>query len=181
MVSILLADGFEESEALITADLLRRAGIEVALTGLSGDVVVSSHQIKVIPDNKISDLHVDDLNMVILPGGLGGVDGIKRDTRAMELLHQCHDRGCFLAAICAAPTILAQLGFLKGLDAVCYPGMEDQMGDAMCKGKAFVVVSGRMITGEACGSTFLFALKLIELLKGKEMAEQVRHEIYYHG
>ena len=180
MVSILLADGFEESEALITADILRRSGVEVMLTGLTGGPVVSSHKVTVVPDCSIEALAADKLEMLILPGGLGGVSGIESSAPARELIRQCHGKGVYLAAICAAPTILANMGYLDDQEAVCYPGMEDQMGSAICSGAHKVVIADRIITGEACGSTFPFALTLAALLKGDEVAERVKHEIHYH-
>lgn len=181
MVSILLADGFEESEALITADLLSRAGVEVTLTGLTADPVVGSHKIWVIPDASIEQINPDQLEMLVLPGGLGGVSGIESSKKADALIKACFKKNIYLAAICAAPTILANMGLLDGVEAVCYPGMEDQMGSAVCTGKSHVVVSDRIITGEACGSTFPFALTLVSLLKGNETAERIKHEIHYHS
>lgn len=181
MVCILLGEGFEESEALITADLLRRAGVEVALTSLEGATVTSSHGITVQADKTLAEIDTDELEMLVLPGGLGGVESIEMDLFATALIQKARDKGIYLAAICAAPTILAGMGLLDRRQAVCYPGMEDQMGSAVVRKGAPVVVDGRIVTGEAAGSTFQFALKLVEILKGKAVSQQVRDAVHFRG
>jgi len=181
MVSILLGKGFEESEAIVPADLLRRAGIEVALTALEGAEVVSSHGIAVKADMALKDVDADSVDLLFLPGGLGGVQAIQSCPAALELIRAVYDKGKYVTAICAAPTILGGMGLLKGRKAVCYPGMEDGLtGAVVCKGQG-VVVDGNVVTGEAAGSAFPFGLKLVELLKGPQAAEQVKHAVYYHG
>ena len=181
MVAILLGKGFEESEALVPADLLRRAGIQVALVGLDGLQVAGSHGITVTADTTLDQLDPDGLKMLMLPGGLGGVEAISGDMRAQALIQHCYDHGCWLAAICAAPTILANLGMLDRRRAVCYPGMEDLMGSAVVQKGVQVVVDGHIVTGEGPGSAFPFGLKLVEVLKGAETAGQVRHAVHYHS
>ena len=159
MVIILLGTGFEESEAVIPLDLLRRAGVEVSTAGVTGTQVTSSHGITVTADCVLSDVDAAQVEMVILPGGLGGVD---------------------VAAICAGPTILAKLGITDGRKAVCYPGMEGEMGQADMQAGVTVAVDGNVITGQAAGAAFDFGLKLVELLKGAAAAEEVRHAVHYH-
>lgn len=181
MVSILLAEGFEEAEALVPADLLRRAGAEVALTGVTGRTVAGGHGISVVCDITVDEINPDQLELVVLPGGLGGVEGILNSESALELVQEAAVRGKWVAAICAAPTILAQLGLLDGRAAVCYPGMEDQMSPAAVRPGQRVVQDGPFITGEAAGSAFDFGLKLVEVLRGAEAAAQVRDAVHYHG
>ena len=181
MVAILLGTGFEEAEAMVPADLLRRAGIEVALVGLEGRQVSGSHGIPVIADTTLEELDRDTVDMLMLPGGLGGVEAISSNVHAQALIQYCYDHGRWLAAICAAPTILANLGMLDRRRAVCYPGMEDLMGSAVVQKGSPVVVDGHIITGEAAGSSFPFGLKLVEILKGASAAEQVCHAVHYHG
>ena len=180
MVTILLADGFEESEALVPADLLRRAGVEVRLAGLGGVTVTGGHGITVTADTTMAQISPDELDMLVLPGGLGGVNAILGSQPALALVQSAWDRGCYLAAICAAPTILAHLGISDRRSAVCYPGMEELMGSAVVQVGTPVVVDGRMVTAEAAGSAFPFGLKLVELLRGAETADRVRHEVHYH-
>ncbi len=181
MVYLLLGEGFEESEAIVPADLLRRAGVEVRLTALKGKEVTSSHAIQVACDCALEDVNEDEAEMLILPGGLGGVNAILGCESALGLIQRCGDKGSYIAAICAAPTILAHLGMLDRRNAVVYPGMEDQMLSAVVKKGSRVVTDGHLITAEAAGSAFDFGLKLVEVLKGAEAAQEVRHAVHYHG
>lgn len=181
MVAILLGNGFEEAEAIVPADLLRRAGIEVALTALEGTQVTSSHNITIKADASLSDLEMDRLELLFLPGGMGGVEAIQGCPAALELVRAVYDKGKYLAAICAAPTILGALGLLEGRRAVCYPGMEEGLVGADVQKGHGVVSDGSLITGEAAGSAFDFGLKLVELLKGSTAAEQVRNAVHYRG
>lgn len=180
MVCILLGTGFEESEALVPADLLRRAGVEVVLTSLQGREVTGGHGITVKADLELEQLEPAQVEMIFLPGGLGGVTAISTYPKALDLVRTVHSQGRYVAAICAAPTILAALGLLDGHRAVCYPGMEEQMAGALIQKGTPVVVDGTLITGEAAGSAISFGLKLVELLKGSDMAEKVRESIHYH-
>ena len=181
MVAMLLGTGFEEAEAIVPADLLRRAGVEVTLVGLDGRQVVSSHNITVTADLTLEELDREQVDMLMLPGGLGGVEAISSNIHAQALLQYCYDHGRWLAAICAAPTILANLGMLDRRKAVCYPGMEELMGSAVVQKGSPVVVDGHIITGEAAGSAYPFGLKLVEILKGPAAAAQVKDAVHYHG
>lgn len=181
MVCILLGTGFEEAEALVPADMLRRANIPVCMAGVDGLSVTGAHDITVKADCAVSDVTVDELELVFLPGGLGGVDAIKSSPAAMELIRQAHDKGIKLAAICAAPTILAELGYLDGKQAVCYPSMLDRLTGADTTHGQSVIVDGTIITGEAAGSAFTFGFKLIEVLRGAEKAKKVCSSVYYYG
>lgn len=180
MVMILLGDGFEESEALIPTDLLRRAGIETKLIGIHSLSVTGGHGITVTADLLLSQVCVDQADMVVLPGGLDGVAAIQDSLTAQGLIQGAYDRGIYLAAICAAPTILAHMGLLDRRRAVCYPGMEDQMGSSVVQRGTSVVTDGHIITGEAAGSAFEFGLKLVEVLRGPDWAKEVKHAIHYH-
>ena len=187
MVAILLGTGFEESEALVPADLLRRAGIEVRLVGVDGPAVTSAHGVTVTADLTLAELDREAVDMLVLLRHiadyviLGGVEVLQGDRHVQALIQHCYDEGRWLAAICAAPTILANLGFLDRRRAVCYPGMEELMGSAVVQKGAPVVADGHIITGEAAGSSFPFGLKLVEVLKGAEAARQVCHAVHYHG
>ena len=181
MVAILLGKGFEEAEAVVPADLLRRAGVEVALVGVGGKQIPGAHGITVTADLTLKELDPEQVELLMLPGGMGGVETLSGDLRAQALIQHCYDEGRWLAAICAAPTILANLGMLDRRRAVCYPGMEDLMGSAVVQKGSQVVVDGHIVTGEGPGSAFPFGLKLVEVLKGPEAAGQVRHAVHYHG
>lgn len=179
MVYILLGEGFEESEAIVPADLLRRAGTEVALVGLDGPEVAGSHGITVKADVTLEQVDAESMEMLILPGGLGGVASIQMDLFATALIQKAHDRGCWLAAICAGPSILAHMGILDRRRAACNPCVWDEMGSAAVEKGKQVVVDGRIVTAEAAGAAFLFGLKLVEILKGADAAEQVRNGVLY--
>ncbi len=180
MVYILLGEGFEEAEALVPADLLRRADIPVALVGLDGETVTGSHAVTVRADITLDQVDRDEMQMLVLPGGMGGVESIQMNLFALALIQWAYDRGCWLCAICAAPTILARQGFIDRRKAVCYPGMEDEMGSAIVQRGQSVVTDGRIITAEAAGSAFEFGLRLVEVLRGKAVAEKVKDAVHYH-
>lgn len=179
MVYVLLGEGFEESEAIVPVDLLRRAGVEVSLAALKGKTVKSSHGVQVEADCRLKDVDESKAEMIVLPGGLGGVDAIMGDQAALGLVQRAADRGAYVCAICAGPTILAHLGIADRRRAVCYPGMEEQMGSAVVQQGQRVVVDGHMITAEAAGSSFEFGLKLVEVLKGKDAAQKVKQAVHY--
>lgn len=179
MVYVLLGEGFEESEAVVPVDLLRRAGTEVKLVGLKGETVTSAHGVTVACDCTLKDVDEHSAKLLFLPGGLGGVEAISADEGALGLIQRSADRGAYIAAICAAPTILARLGLLDRRRAVVYPGMEEQMLSAVVQPDKAVVVDGHLITGQAAGSAFDFGLKLVEVLKGKDAAEAVCAAVHY--
>ena len=178
MVYILLGEGFEEAEAILPADLLRRAGVEVSLVGLEGPVVTGSHGMAVTADEQVD---AEAMEMLVLPGGLGGVASIQMDLFATALIQKASDRGCWLGAICAAPSILAHMGILDRRKATCHPCVLDEMGSAAVRRDEQVVVDGRIVTAQAAGAAFPFGLKLVEVLRGREAAEQVRDAVLYRG
>lgn len=177
MVYILLGDGFEEAEALVPADLLRRAGAKVSLVGVTGKNVTGGHGITVVSDISVEEADADSMEMLVIPGGLGGVENVGKCPAAMALVEKAAEKkGCILAAICAAPSILGGLGLLQGKKAVCYPGMEDTMTGAIPQKGCSAVVDGEIITGEGPGAAFAFGFKLVEALKGAGIAKQVAHD-----
>lgn len=179
MVYILLAPGFEEAEALVPADLLRRAGIQTALTGVEDQMVAGSHDIAVRADRVIAQVDLRDAEMIVLPGGGHGVQNLREHPAVAALAQEAVDRGIPLAAICAAPTLLGEWGMLKGRRATCYPGMEEKLTGGQAE-DASVVADRNLITGRAAGSAFEFGLALIRALAGAEKAEEVRHAVHYY-
>ena len=179
MVYILLAPGFEEAEALVPADLLRRAGIETALVSLEGNSVTGSHQITVKADLELSQADLSRASMLMLPGGGRGVENLGKSSAVAALVREAAEGGIPLAAICAAPTLLARWGLLEGKQAVCYPGMENQLTGALIRAEAGVVEDGDRITGRAAGSAFDFGLALVRYLAGEEKADEVRYAVHY--
>ena len=177
MVYMLLGTGFEETEAIAPLDLLRRAGVEVATVGVTGKIVYGSHSIGIEADLLIEEMDLTNLDMIILPGGLGGVASARASQAAMNALKFAWDNGKYVAAICAGPTVLADLGITDGLRATCFPGCEDQMGSAVMQANAAAVQDGRLITGTSAGCAIAFGLKLIEALKGKAEADRIANQI----
>ena len=130
MVYVLLGTGFEETEAIAPVDLLRRAGVKVTTVGINGKIVKGSHGIGVEADITLAEADFSDLEMIVLPGGLGGVASCRASKGAMDALEQAWKNGKYVAAICAGPTVLADLGITHGKTCTCYPGCEDGMGGA---------------------------------------------------
>ena len=176
MVYMLLGTGFEETEAIAPLDLLRRAGVSIATVGINGKIIYGGHGIGVEADMEIGEMDLTNLEMVILPGGLGGVASIKASEAAMEAVRFAYENDKFVAAICAGPTILAQLGITDGKNATCYPGCEPQMGNANMVNAA-AVTDGKVITGTSAGCAVSFGLALIAALKGQEAAEAIAQQI----
>ena len=177
MVYMLLGTGFEETEAIAPLDLLRRAGVEIATVGINGKVVYGSHHIGIEADLELGQMDLSRLDMIVLPGGLGGVASIKASEKALDAVRFAYENGKYVAAICAGPTILAQLGITDGKNATCYPGCESQMGSAIIHENAAAVTDGKIITGTSAGCAIPFGLQLIAALKGQEAADAIARQI----
>ena len=176
MVYILLGTGFEETEAIAPLDLLRRAGIPVMTVGLNGKTVYGGHNIGVEADICVGQMDLTDLDMIVLPGGLGGVASIRNCPEALDAVRFAWNNGKYVAAICAGPTVLADLGITNSLHATCYTGCEDAMGNAIMV-DAPCVMDGKLITGTSAGCAIPFGLMLIEAIKGKEVSESIAKQI----
>ncbi len=180
MVYVLLADGFEETEALIPTDLLRRAKVEVKLVGVTGQVVTGSHKIKVEADCGIDEVDFSQADMLVLPGGMPGTTNLYADKRVKDAVRLLYDAGKYVAAICAAPSIiLGGMGLLKGRQATCYPGMEDGMEGAKAVKKT-CVVDGKIITSCGVGGAIDFGCALIQALCGEQKAKEIAQAIVYN-
>ncbi len=171
-VAILLAPGYEELEAVTVIDVLRRAGVEVLIAGLQKEPVPSAREVKIVPDVTIDELNPEELDMVILPGGLPGVANLKKDPRVKELISKMQEKDKMCAAICAAPGALAAFGVLKGKRATIYPSLKEELAGAELADEP-VVVDGNIVTSQGPGTALPFAFKLVELLVGLEKAQEV--------
>ena len=176
MVYMLLGTGFEETEAIAPLDLLRRAEIEVLTVGVNGKVIYGAHNIGVEADIELAQMDLTNLDMIVLPGGLGGVTSVRASKEAMDALRFAWDNDKFVAAICAGPTVLADLGITDGLKATCYPGCEGGMGSAVMQKNAASVRDGRLITGTSAGCAVPFGLALVEALKGAQTAQMIAQQ-----
>ena len=177
MVYMLLGTGFEETEAIAPLDLLRRAGIPVQTVGVNGKVVYGGHGIGIEADIQLHEMDLTALDMIILPGGLGGVDSVRKSPMAMDALAFAWHNNKYVAAICAGPTVLADLGITQGKNATCYPGCEDAMGGALMAENAACVTDGKLITGTSAGCAIPFGLALIAALKDSAAADTVKSQI----
>ena len=176
MVYLMLGTGFEETEAIAPLDLLRRAGVEIKTVGINGKIIYGGHGIGVEADITIDEMDMTDLEMIILPGGLGGVASARASRKTMDALQYAWENNKFVAAICAGPTVLADLGITDGKSATCYPGCESQMGSATIMDAA-AVTDGKLITGTSAGCAIPFGLALIAALKGQETADRIAQQI----
>ena len=177
MVYILLGNGFEETEAIAPLDLLRRAQIPTMTVGLTGKAITGGHGISINADITIEEMDLTDLDMIVLPGGLGGVASIKGCPAAMDAVRFAWENDKFVAAICAAPTILAALGITDNKNAVCYPGCEENMGSAFMHNDIPCIRDGNLITGASAGCAVSFGLMLVAALKGGDAAKAVKEQI----
>ena len=174
-----LADGFEEIEALATIDILRRADIPVTTVGVDGNVICGAHDICVTADMPIGEFEFDeDALGIILPGGMPGTKYLGSDARLIGLIAEMDKKEKWLAAICAAPSVLGGLGFLKERRATSYPTCLDGLpvGEYL---EEKVVIDGNVITSRGVGTAIPFALALIESLFGKDKADEIAASIIY--
>lgn len=172
-VFIFLADGFEEMEAIAPIDILRRAGIDTVTVSISeSKQVEGAHGIIVQADRLFSETDFSTNDLLLLPGGGVGTQNLGAHSELQNLLLSQHEAGKQIAAICAAPSVLGKLGILAGKEAICYPGFEEKLTGATLSKNA-VVKDGNVITGKGPGVAIPFALKIVETLAGKEIAEQV--------
>ncbi len=180
MVYIILGEGFEEIEAVVPCDILRRGGVQVkfAAAGASKSVI-GGHGITVVADVFTSDIIPSEDDTFVVPGGMGGVNSIKADNKTMRLLEAAAKKGSFLAAICAGPSVLAKLGLIDGKHITCYPGCEELMGSAICETEKPTASDTGLITGRAPGSAIDFGLKLLAHLKDEKTAEKIRTDMVY--
>ena len=178
-VYLFLADGFEETEAITPADLLRRAGIDVCLVSLNDTVAVTgSHNIRLSADAVFAQCCWDDASMFVLPGGKMGTENLEKHGPLAELLRNADNKGITLSAICAAPRVLGRLGLLEGKQACCYPGEESNLIGAQVIYEPVAIANG-VITSRGMGTAFDFGLALVRHLCGAEAAEAVARKTVY--
>ena len=178
MVYIILGNGFEEIEAVSPCDILRRGGVEVKFAGIGGTLIRGGNGITVQADCTVEEMDLDAMEMIVLPGGMGGVRSILGSETAMAAIKTAYEKDRYVTAICAAPTILAKLGITDGKHATVYPGMETDMGSAIME-DTDAVRDGKVLTGRAPGAALDFGYLLLETLKGSEVMEKVRGGMVY--
>ena len=177
MVYVLLADGFEEVEAIEPIDILKRGGVEVKTVGVTGRAVTGAHGICVIPDIEIKDTDVENMELLMLPGG-GGHELLDASNAVHALISYAVVNGIYVSAICAAPSILGKKMLLQGKKATCFPGYEKFLyGAEVVPDKA--VIDGKFITGKGAGAASEFGFAMLSVLKDKATADKVKEIMQY--
>lgn len=161
-VIVLLANGFEEIEALATVDIIRRANLICDMVSIQEEILETSHGMFVKADKTIGNIE-DDYDAIILPGGMPGAKNLKENDEVIKLIKKFNSEGKVIGAICAAPIVLYEAGILQGKDYTCYPGFEKDMVDCVYTG-SMVQKSGNIITGKGPGAAFEFSFTILREL-----------------
>ena len=173
-ITVHLADGFEEIEAVTIVDVLRRAGLNVKTVSVTGKLqVTGSHQIEIRADLLFEQVDYSNGVLIILPGGMPGAKHLNEHPGLKSQILEYHRSGKFLAAICAAPMVLGNLGILKDKKAVCYPGFESYLAGAELSSNPFIT-DEKIITGRGVGAALEFSLEIVRILKGENSADHLR-------
>lgn len=178
-VLVPLAPGFEEIEAITVIDILRRAGVDVIAAGTVSGPIEASRKTKHLPDCSLDDVRADDLDMIVLPGGLPGATNLRQDPRVRKIVSSLSARNRHVAAICAAPAVLSAFGVLRGRKATSHPSVREEIRKtAATVSDDRVVVDGPVVTSQAAGTAMEFAFKLVEILCGEEKAAEVNRGVF---
>ena len=176
-VAIMLAEGFEEVEALAVADVLYRAGVRSDLISVTdARHVTSSHGIRVVADLMLEDVDLSTYTVLFLPGGMPGTLNLEKSPIVTTCAEYCAKNDIYLAAICAAPSVLGHLGLLNGKEAICFPGFEGELKGATISEKP-VCVDGKIVTAKGMGVAVQFGLTLAGLMVGKDVEKKIHDGI----
>lgn len=179
MIYVFLASGFEETEALTPVDMLRRCELEVITVGIGGQVVKGSHGISVMTDITDNDISLDDnLQMIILPGGMPGTLNLEASEKVQKAIDYCLENDRYIAAICAAPSILGHKNILINKKATCYVGFESQLNGAVVSHEK-VCTDGKIITSRGAGTALEFSFEIIKHLISEEKSNILKDAIMY--
>ena len=177
MIYVFLANGFEEVEAFTPIDYLRRCEeLEVKTVGVTGKMVTGAHGITTIADITLYDIEPEKTEMIVLPGGMPGTINLEKSEQLQTIIEHCMNNNIYIAAICAAPSILGHKGYLKDYNAVCYEGFEEELYGANIKDEA-VVMDKNIITAKGAGVSNQFSFKLIEVLLGVDKCNKVKGSV----
>lgn len=178
-IAIFLANGVEEIEALTVVDLVRRAGIEIDMVSITEErQIISSHKVVIIADKIIEELNFDEVDMIVLPGGMPGTTNLEACEVLMKQVDAFYQAGKYISAICAAPSILGHRGMLQGRNACSFPEHESQLEGAIVT-RNEVEVSDFITTSRGMGCSIPFGLAIVERFKGKEAAEELSRKIVF--
>ena len=171
-----LAEGFEEIETTTIIDVLRRGGLKVVTAGLSGITVKGSKGVKIIADAELKNINLEELSAIVLPGGYPGYINLAQSQKLQEIIKKFNSQNKTVAAICGGPTVLAKAGILNNRNATVYPGLEKELPNPTDKR---VVVDGNVITSQGPATAMEFALKLVEILSGKDKAKEIKEQLLF--
>ena len=172
MFYVFLAEGFEEVEALAPVDMMRRAKLEVKTVGVTGSEVTGSHKITVKPDIMLNEVKPEEIDGVVLPGGMPGTLNLEKSETVTNAVKFCAENDRFICAICAAPSILGHLGYLEGRKATCFPGFETELKGAEYT-EAHTETDGNVITAKGAGCAVEFGHAIISKALSKNAADKV--------
>jgi 4-methyl-5(b-hydroxyethyl)-thiazole monophosphate biosynthesis len=171
---VFLATGFEEIETVTIVDVLRRANIEVTVVGLEQNPIEGKHKMKIIPDKTVDEVEVNDFDAIVVPGGNPGYKNLRKDHRIINMIKKAFESNKLVAAICAAPAVLSDAGILQGKACTIYPGMDKELEAGGGKPKHDnIVIDGNIVTSRGPATALPFALQLVEILAGKQIADAV--------
>ncbi len=176
MFYLFLAEGFEETEALAALDVMRRAKLNVKTVGVTGESVTSSHGVTVKSDIMPEDISLDGIEGVVLPGGMPGTLNLEKSECVKNCVRYCSENGKIVAAICAAPSILGHMGLLKGKNATCFPGFEDELDCAVYTAE-HTATDGNIITAKGAGCAVEFGHAIVSLALSKQAADKVLEDM----
>lgn len=179
-VLFILAEGFEEVEAVTPIDMLRRAGIDVVAAGLSGIDIAGSHGITILADCEFAEVSGENFDAVVLPGGKAGAENLAASKEVINYLNDMFAKGALVAAICASPgVVLSKTKILSGKKVTCFPGFEKHLPKDAKFSDERVVVDGNLITGKAAGAAAEFSSAIITYLLDKANADKVFESMFY--
>lgn len=177
MVYVMFADGFEETEAIEPIDILKRGGVDVVTVGVKDKTVTGAHGITIITDIGIEEVDPEKMELLMLPGGMGH-EILDASNEVHGLINYAVANGLYIAAICAAPSILGKKMLLEGKKATCFPGYEKYLyGADVVSDKA--VVDGKFITAKGAGAAADFGFEMLTVLKNRETADKVKEIMQY--
>lgn len=171
-VGVLLANGFEEIEAIAPIDILRRGGVDVIIIGVEEDIIKSARNVAIKTDITIDKISADDIDMVVIPGGVGGVDNIKKSQKAKELINAMSSKKKYIGAICAGPTALKAFGVVENKKVTSHPSVKIEFDPNLYQ-EDTVVEDENIITSRGPATAMMFGFRLLEKLTSKEKAKEI--------
>lgn len=179
-VKVLIAKGFEETEAIAIIDILRRANYDLKTVSITGtNEVEGGHKIMIITDSIFENENFDDTDLIFIPGGSAGVENLLKDNRVINLIKDFNNKNKYIAAICAGPKLLDKAAILADKTITCYPSVEKEIFKAKKIVQDKVVVDKNIITSRAMGTAIDMGLKLVEIFSSKKVSDDIKNKIVY--